>query len=99
MLLNIKTFVSSINYSWLNFKLQTQIILAATILILVFFSSIFSWPINTIQVTNTNINRGINDLNNTLLYDNIRSLSKENKISEIIPFCVIAPTMRPFFSH
>ena len=87
MLLNLKTFVRSINSSWLNFKLQTQLILATITLILVLISSILSWSINVVQdVPNTNNVRFLNDIN-SLLRENILSLIEEKRSSEIVTFC------------
>ena len=87
MLLSIKTFVSAINYSWLNFKLQTQIILATTALLLLLISSITSWSINTLQNSpNINSSKFVNDIN-SLLQNSIVSLIEEQKSDEIIPFC------------
>lgn len=87
MLLNLKTFVRSINSSWLNFKLQTQLILATITLILVLISSILSWSINVVQdVPNTNNVRFLNDIN-SLLRENILSLIEERRSSEIVTFC------------
>lgn len=88
MLLNIKTFVSSVNHSWFNFKLQTQIVLATTILILILVSSIASWSstaiYNSPSVNSTS--RFINEIN-SLLKDNLSSLLTEGRTTEIIPFC------------
>ena len=87
MLLNLKTFVRSINSSWLNFKLQTQLILATITLILVLSSSILSWSINVVQdVPNTNNVRFLNDIN-SLLKENILSLIEEKRSTEIVTFC------------
>ena len=87
MLLNIKTFVSSINNSWLNFKLQTQIIFATTALIIILLSSLASWSITTAQNSPTlNNSKFINDIT-VLLGENILSLLEEDKSNEIIPFC------------
>ena len=86
MLLNLKTFVNSINYYWLNFKLQTQIILTTTTLILIIVSSIASWSLTT-EYNSKNINnKFVSDIT-SLLIDNIISLTEENKTNEIIPFC------------
>jgi two-component system sensor histidine kinase NblS len=88
VLLNIKTFVSSVNHSWFNFKLQTQIVLATTILILILVSSIASWSstaiYNSPSVNSTS--RFINEIN-SLLKDNLSSLLTEGRTTEIIPFC------------
>ena len=87
MLFNIKNFVSSINRSWINFKLQTQIILATTLLISILVSSIASWSVTTIQEQiNVTNNRLTTDLN-SLLSSNLISLLENNKSSEINEFC------------
>ena len=88
MLLNIKTFISDVNHSWLNFKLQTQIILVTTVSILLLVSSIIPWSINAIQHTPNmvNNNRFVTDIN-LLLRDNILSLLEENRSVDIVPFC------------
>jgi two-component system sensor histidine kinase NblS len=86
VLLNLKTFVSSLNYSWLNLKLQAQIILTTTTLILIIVSSIASWSLTT-EYSSTNINNKIvNDIT-SLLNDNILSLIEDNKTNEIVPLC------------
>lgn len=87
MLFNIKNFVSSINRSWINFKLQTQIILATTLLISILVSSIASWSVTTIQEQiNVTNNRLTTDLN-SLLSSNLISLLENNKSNEINEFC------------
>ena len=87
MLLNIKTFVRSINDSWLNFKLQTQILLASTVLLSFLIASVTYWSLATVQNSpNINNSRLVNDVN-SLLRDNILSLIEEKKSSEIISFC------------
>ena len=87
VLFNIKTFVGSVNYSWLNFKLQTQILFATITLILVLVSSISSWSSTTLQNSpNLNTNKFADDIN-SLLRENILSLLEENKRNEIVPFC------------
>ena len=87
MLFNIKNFVSSINRSWINFKLQTQIILATTLLISILVSSIASWSVTTIQeqinTTNTKFNTDLN----LLLSSNLISLLENNKNNELRDFC------------
>lgn len=84
MLLNIKTFVSSVNHSWLNFKLQTQIILATTILFLVLISSITSGPLTTIYKLTNNSIPIQNDLT-ILLNDNLVALLTTNQKKDILP--------------
>jgi two-component system sensor histidine kinase NblS len=87
VLLNIKTFVSSINQSWLNFKLQTQLIFATTAVLLILLSSVTSWSLSSLQnLPSSNVNRFANDIN-SLLRDNIVFLIEEQKSNEIIPFC------------
>ena len=87
MLLNIKTFVRSINDSWLNFKLQTQILLASTVLLSFLIASVTYWSLTTVQNSpNINNSRFVNDIN-SLLRDNILSLIEEKKSGEIISFC------------
>ena len=87
MLLNIKTFIRSINDSWLNFKLQTQILLASTVLLSFLITSVAYWSFATAQNSpNINNSRFVNDIN-SLLRDNILSLIEEKKSSEILSFC------------
>lgn len=79
MLFNIRNFVSSVNRSWINVKLQTQIILAITVFISIFVSSIASWPVTTMQEqVNVYNNRLANDMN-SLLSANIVSLLENKK--------------------
>lgn len=87
MLFNIRNFVSSVNRSWINVKLQTQIILAITVFISIFVSSIASWPVTTMQEqVNVYNNRLANDMN-SLLSANIVSLLENKKRGEILAFC------------
>lgn len=87
MLLKIKTFLSSLNYSWLNFKLQTQVIFATTILVFVLTSNLTSWPLKNIEIEiNRNNIRFENDIN-SLLSTNIVLLLKEKKESQINQLC------------
>ena len=90
MLLNIKSFISSINYSWLTFKLQTQIVFATTILVLSFVISFPPGSLGTVpnsfNLFNISNNRFANDIN-FLLRDNILTLIEEGKEIEIVPFC------------
>ena len=87
MLFNIKGLVSSVNQSWINFKLQTKIIFVTTILISLLVSSIVSWSVTAIEEQmNTNNRRFTTDIN-SLLGANIIYLFQENKTSEILSFC------------
>ena len=75
MLFNIKKLFNSVNYSWQNFKLQTQIILATTLLISILVSSIASWSVTAINEQLTlSKNQYTNDMNlllsNTLFIPN-----------------------------
>lgn len=87
MLFNIKKFVDSVNRSWVNFKLQTQIILAVTLMISLFLSSVASWSFTTIQEQTNINNKGFTNDINSLLIANIISLYNENKSNEIYSFC------------
>ena len=49
MLFNIKTFINSVNQSWVNFKTQTQIIVTTLIIISLFINNITSTTLATIQ--------------------------------------------------
>ena len=76
MLFNIKKLFNSVNYSWQNFKLQTQIILATTLLISILVSSIASWSVTAINEQLTlSKNQYTNDMN-LLLSNNLDSLLK-----------------------
>ena len=87
MLSNIKKLFNSVNYSWQNFKLQTQIILATTLLISILVSSIASWSVTAINEQLTlSKNQYTNDMN-LLLSNNLDSLLKDDKKKEIISFC------------
>lgn len=86
MLLSIKNFVNYINYSWLNFKLQTQIVLTTTLILLLLGTSIY-WSITSLgNLVNINNSHFINDIN-SLLRDDIVSLLEKNRSSEVITFC------------
>ena len=103
MLFNIRNFVSSVNRSWINVKLQTQIILAITVFISIFVSSIASWPVTTMQEqVNVYNNRLANDMN-SLLSANIVSLLENKKRGEILAFCERfyenIPTIRILFIY
>ena len=83
MLLNIKFLISSLNRFWLNFKLQTQLILLATSIISVSISVLTYWAIETIQEeTRINDTRFANDIG-SLLGANITSLINDNNFQEI----------------
>jgi two-component system sensor histidine kinase NblS len=87
VLSNIKKLFNSVNYSWQNFKLQTQIILATTLLISILVSSIASWSVTAINEQLTlSKNQYTNDMN-LLLSNNLDSLLKDDKKKEIISFC------------
>ena len=87
MLLNLKTFVNSVNYSWLNFKLQTQIILTTAVLVLVFISSLVSWSSTTVHNSpNINNNWFVNEIT-VFLSDDILTLVTSNNTDEIVSIC------------
>ena len=87
MLLNIKFLISSLNRFWLNFKLQTQLILLTTSIISIAISFLTNWAIETIQEeTRINDTRFANDIG-SLLGANITSLINDNNFQEIFPFC------------
>ena len=87
MLLNLKTFIGSINYFWLNLKLQTQIILATISLILLFLSSLTSWSSLNIQNSSQFNNPSFVTDISLLLRDELISLLEAGRSDEIIPFC------------
>jgi two-component system sensor histidine kinase NblS len=52
VLLNIKFLISSINRFWLNFKLQTQLLISAVALISLLISTTTSWTLENFSVEN-----------------------------------------------
>ena len=86
MLLSIKTFISSVNYSWLNFKLQTQIIFATTILVVTLAFSVASWSTNMPQNSSSVLNSRLSTNSNAFLSENLLALLQENKSKDILPF-------------
>jgi two-component system, OmpR family, sensor histidine kinase NblS len=87
VILNIKFVLSTLNRFWLNFKVQTQLILILTIVISLSISVLSSVTINTIQekskVTELRYTRDIG----MLLGTNLISLINENRYYDIFPFC------------
>ena len=84
MLLNLKTITSSINNSWLNFKVQTKLLIATISLIAILLNS---WSDLTMSdKTTLNNNNLMNDLD-SIIGENLISLIEQNKENEIIPVC------------
>lgn len=87
MLLTVKNFVSSLNYSWLYFKLQTQILFVTVILLFTLISIAIFGSINTLQnIPNSETNKLLDNIS-SLLADNILLLLEDDRSNEIIPFC------------
>ena len=87
MILNLKYFLGYLNKLWLNFRLQTKLILASTFFISIGISGLAFWSANLIQQeTLFNKIRLANDVT-VLLGANLISLTSENDYKGILPLC------------